>query len=167
MGHWTPWIKLHHITEILHLPEQEPAPSWCVYMSKVCASTYSSVWACNFVRGCKCVVMHSQPWIVVCVFTRGVVSGLTVPSQYAVCVWSLSAGVLIDRRHPTPCREDIVICESLISLRHTNIEHVRTVLDVKEGNLSSFSSKWEGFFLLWTFWFSSCVWFVSVCVLLD
>lgn len=73
MGHWTPWIKLHHITEILHLPRPELLR---LHVGGVC------VFVCQRAR---------------CVFTRGVVSGLTVPSQYTVCVGSLSGGVGIDR----------------------------------------------------------------------
>ena len=71
---------------------QGPGPSWCVCMSEVCVSGYICV--CVFICTCKCVTV--QLWIVLCVFTHGVVSGLTDPSQYTVCVCSLSAGVLID-----------------------------------------------------------------------
>lgn len=43
MGHWTPWIKLHHITEILHLLQPK------------------ALWMCLHVKGafvCLCVCLR-------------------------------------------------------------------------------------------------------------
>lgn len=84
-----PWARGLH-------PVYASACQRCVWVG-----TFMCVCVCVCILICTCRCVIVQLWRVLYVFTHGVVSGLTVPSQYAVCVCSLSAGVLID---PHPVR---------------------------------------------------------------
>lgn len=116
MGHWTPSIKLHHISEILH----SPGPKACaqlmgLHVKGVCKWVHSRVRVCPHTRMWMCDSKAANSRM--CVYQRFC---QWLDSPFTIrCLIQLSK---CRRSHRSPsCKEDIGIWE--VSLLHYHRTH--------------------------------------------
>lgn len=106
MGHWTPSIKLHRITEILDSSRAPPPPPHRLAPGRRPPHVKGMRgWArlAPCVRGLAGAAMSR-------VFTHGVVGGLTAPSQYAV---KSELPSWLRSHRSLSCRNDVGTCRRL------------------------------------------------------